>query len=568
MRTPRRGSDAPSGKGRSAAREGRPTTGRDGRKPSAARPASSGSPRGFNKDRFVRGAGGDGADDRPFRRDDDRAPRSNDRRGTARDNDRPFNRNERPSRDAARPSDRGDRFQRGGDRPFGNDARPQRGGDRPFGADRPRGDRPPGDSPFRRDGRPSQDRPFRRDDRSQGDRPFRRDDRPGQDRPGQDRPFARNDRPGGDRPFRRDERGPSARPPFNRDNDRRDNRGPHTDRGGQGNTERPYGRPGQDGGRSYGEQKRQFRGGSDRPAPRRDGDDADRIRRGPLDAARPADGRKPKSFTDNALRREQERTRKRAQEVEDNEPLEESDGKIRLNKFIAAAGVCSRREADRYIEDGRIAINGKTVTELGFKVNPDDEVRLGGRLLRPEKHVYILLNKPKDYITSLEDEEGRRTVMDLLGNVVKERIYPVGRLDRNTTGLLLLTNDGDLATRLMHPSFEIRKVYQVDLDKPLSDSDAQAIRKGLMLEDGPAHIDDMAMLTPDRKSIGLELHIGRNRIVRRIFEHLGYNVLRLDRVMYGGLTKKDLPRGKYRMLSSQEIINIKHLGASTKGGKR
>jgi len=251
----------------------------------------------------------------------------------------------------------------------------------------------------------------------------------------------------------------------------------------------------------------------------------------------------------------------------DNEPLEETDGKIRLNKFIAAAGVCSRREADRYIEDGRIAVNGKTVTELGFKVNPDDEVRLGGRVLRPEKHVYILLNKPKNYITSLDDEEGRQTVMDLIGNTIHERVYPVGRLDRNTTGLLLLTNDGDLAERLMHPSFEIRKVYQVELDRPISEQDADRIRKGLMLEDGKATVDDMAILTPDRKSIGLEIHIGRNRIVRRIFEALDYTVVKLDRVMYGGLTKKDLPRGKFRALSSQEIINIKHLGVGKKGGR-
>jgi 23S rRNA pseudouridine2605 synthase len=238
------------------------------------------------------------------------------------------------------------------------------------------------------------------------------------------------------------------------------------------------------------------------------------------------------------------------------ESLEEQE--MRLNRYIAASGLCSRREADNLIAQGSISVNGKVITEMGHRVEAGDKVEYGGKLLRPEKYVYVLMNKPKDFITTKEDEEGRRTVMDLLDGRIEERIYPVGRLDRNTTGLLLLTNDGELAERLMHPSFEIKKIYQADLDRPLSQEDYETIKKGIMLEDGPAKVDDLAVLSPDRQSVGLEIHIGRNRIVRRIFEHLGYTVQRLDRVMYGGLTKKDLSRGKWRYLTPQEIMNLKY----------
>jgi len=235
-------------------------------------------------------------------------------------------------------------------------------------------------------------------------------------------------------------------------------------------------------------------------------------------------------------------------------------GPIRLNRYIANAGVCSRREADKLIESGQITVNGKVVTELGTKVMRTDRVKYQGKVLNPEKLVYVLLNKPKDFITTTDDPQERRTVMQLVANAAEERIYPVGRLDRNTTGLLLLTNDGELAERLTHPSYEIQKLYQVDINKPITDEDFIKIENGIVLEDGPAQVDEIGLVGPERTSLGVSIHIGRNRIVRRIFEHLGYDVVRLDRVMYAGLTKKDLPRGKWRYLSKAELIKLKHLG--------
>jgi 23S rRNA pseudouridine2605 synthase len=239
-------------------------------------------------------------------------------------------------------------------------------------------------------------------------------------------------------------------------------------------------------------------------------------------------------------------------------PAVQGDTTIRLNKYISNAGVCSRRDADKMIEDGMIKVNGKVVTEMGYKVNNSDIISYGKRVLNKEKPVYVLLNKPKDFITTMDDPNERRTVMDLVGAACKERIYPVGRLDRNTTGLLLLTNDGELAEKLTHPSNEVKKVYQVDLDKPLTDEDMEKITSGLQLEDGPVRVDDIAVIDKDASSLGIEIHEGRNRIVRRIFEHLGYQVVKLDRVMYAGLDKKDLPRGKWRYLSEKEVIRLKY----------
>jgi 23S rRNA pseudouridine2605 synthase len=231
---------------------------------------------------------------------------------------------------------------------------------------------------------------------------------------------------------------------------------------------------------------------------------------------------------------------------------------IRLNKFIANAGVCSRRDADLLIEQGEISVNGKVVTELGAKVHPKDIVKYKGKSLRREKFVYVLLNKPKDFITTMDDPEGRHTVMELVKKAGPERIYPVGRLDRNTTGLLLLTNDGDMAKKLTHPSHKIQKIYQVDLDKPITEKDFEVIKGGLDLEDGPVKVDDIQILSPDNRILGIEIHEGRNRIVRRIFEQLGYSVEKLDRVMYAGLTKKDLPRGKWKFLSEEELRRLKY----------
>ena len=237
----------------------------------------------------------------------------------------------------------------------------------------------------------------------------------------------------------------------------------------------------------------------------------------------------------------------------------ESTGKIRLNRFIANSGVCSRREADELIKIGLISVNGVTVTELGYKVNPTDEVRHEGKLLRREKPVYILMNKPKGFLTTTSDPEDRNTVMHLIANFVKERVYPVGRLDRNTTGLLLLTNDGELAEKLMHPSYNVKKIYKVELDRPLTKGDAQRIIDGVRLEEGVAMVDDLAIVSEDRRTVGLEIHIGWNRVVRRIFEALEYEVLKLDRSVYAGLTKKELGRGEWRFLKKEELVILKHL---------
>jgi len=244
--------------------------------------------------------------------------------------------------------------------------------------------------------------------------------------------------------------------------------------------------------------------------------------------------------------------------VSPNEARPDQSGKIRLNKFIANSGVCSRREADELIKMGLISVNGTTITELGYKVNPSDEVRHESKVLRAEKPVYILLNKPKGFITTTADPQERRTVMHLVGNVVKERVYPVGRLDRNTTGLLLLTNDGELSERLMHPSFKVKKIYKVELDRALTKADAQRIMDGVKLEEGRAMVDDLAIVSEDRKTVGIEIHIGWNRVVRRIFETLEYEVVKLDRTAYAGLNKKDLGRGEWRFLKKEELVLLKH----------
>lgn len=235
------------------------------------------------------------------------------------------------------------------------------------------------------------------------------------------------------------------------------------------------------------------------------------------------------------------------------------DDLIRLNRYIANAGICSRREADNLIARGEITVNDKVVTSLGHKVSKDDSVKYKGKVLKREKMIYVLLNKPKGFITTTQDPNDRKTVMNLVTNACEERIYPVGRLDRNTTGLLLLTNDGDLTKKLSHPSHKVKKLYQVDVDKPVSDEDFMKIQAGLTLEDGVAEVDELAFVTPDNKSLGIEIHIGRNRIVRRIFESLGYEVLKLDRVMYAGLTKLDLPRGHWRYLTEKEVIRLKYM---------
>ncbi|TDO21706.1 23S rRNA pseudouridine2605 synthase [Pedobacter duraquae] len=237
------------------------------------------------------------------------------------------------------------------------------------------------------------------------------------------------------------------------------------------------------------------------------------------------------------------------------------DGMIRLNRYIANSGICSRRKADELIAAGVVSVNGVPVSELGHKVDPSkDEVRYNGELLKREKKTYVLLNKPKDYITTTDDPQERRTVMQLVEKASRERIYPVGRLDRNTTGLLLMTNDGDLADKLSHPKNGITKIYHVELSKSLSQGDMNKIQFGLELEDGLIKPDSVSYVSgASKKEVGIQIHSGKNRIVRRIFEHLGYEVVKLDRVVYGNLTKKDLPRGRWRYLEEHELIQIKHL---------
>ncbi|OUJ76260.1 pseudouridine synthase [Hymenobacter crusticola] len=231
---------------------------------------------------------------------------------------------------------------------------------------------------------------------------------------------------------------------------------------------------------------------------------------------------------------------------------------MRLNRYIANAGICSRREADALIAAGEIRVNGEVVTEMGYQVQPSDTVQYGKTNLKREKLVYVLLNKPKDFITTTDDPEGRRTVMELVAGASTERLFPVGRLDRNTTGLLLFTNDGEVAQKLSHPSHKNKKIYQVELSQPLTEDHLRQIAEGVVLEDGKAEVDDVAVVAGNAHFVGVELHTGRNRIVRRIFEHLGYEVVALDRVQYAGLTKKDLPRGKWRFLNEKEVIRLKY----------
>jgi 23S rRNA pseudouridine2605 synthase len=378
--------------------------------------------------------------------------------------------------------------------------------------DRPYGDRPQGDRPARSFG----DKPAWGDrakkpygDRPQGDRPVRSfGDKPAWgDRA--KKPYG--DRPQGDRPQK--------------------NFGPREDR--------PYG----------------DRPQGDRPA-RSFGD-------------KPAWGDKtPKSFGAGPKRgvrgdreywekKQQQRGKPRYKTAEEFAP---STDDMRLNRFLAHAGICSRRDADALIADGMVTVNGKIITEMGFKVGPGDDVRYAGERLKSERKVYVLLNKPKGFITTVDDEKARKTVMDLVANACKERIYPVGRLDRGTTGVLLLTNDGAMAKKLTHPSHGAKKIYHVTLDKPLTPGDMVALKEGLVLEDGPVMVDKAEFITPDDfYNLGVELHVGRNRIVRRIFEHMGYEVVKLDRTSFAGLTKKSLERGHYRLLNSKEISFLQML---------
>lgn len=238
------------------------------------------------------------------------------------------------------------------------------------------------------------------------------------------------------------------------------------------------------------------------------------------------------------------------------------EGMMPLNKFIAYAGICARRDAAEMVKKGLVKVNGETVTEPGHKVSSKDEIRVNGKKAHVVKNlVYILLNKPKDYITTTDDPRQRKTVLDLVGRATRERIFPVGRLDRNTSGVLLLTNDGELAQQLTHPKHEVKKVYAVTLNKPLEKADFEKILAGVTLDDGPARVDVLAYPDiKDKTQVGVEIHSGRNRIVRRIFEKVGYDVRGLDRVVFAGLTKKNVDRGKWRFLTEKEVRDLKHFG--------
>jgi len=366
-----------------------------------------------------------------------------------------------------------------------------------------------------------------------------------------DRPARREftPRPSGDRDERSSygDRRPAS-------GDREERRSSYGNRDERPATPGAFGKP-----RSYGERPANTGGGTfrERREAMRAAESGPRSSTGYGRADKPKYGEKPGEAPDykNLKHYDNDKTRgnKRRASEEDfgNEEL-------RLNRYIANAGICSRREADALIAAGEIRVNGEVVTEMGYKVQPTDTVQYGKTNLNREKLVYVLLNKPKDFITTTDDPEGRKTVMSLVATASKERIFPVGRLDRNTTGLLLFTNDGEVAQKLSHPSHKNKKIYQAELDKPLTADHLAQISAGLELEDGKAEVDDVAVVAGNPHFVGIELHVGRNRIVRRIFEHLGYDVVALDRVQYAGLTKKDVPRGKWRFLTEQEVIRLKY----------
>ena len=294
--------------------------------------------------------------------------------------------------------------------------------------------------------------------------------------------------------------------------------------------------------------------------PRRRRDDEERPRRRTSDRGED----RPRRKYQDRDREEETPRRGRKGYVREKDPMYDrpaASGEIRLNKYLADSGVCSRREADELIKAGCVTVNGEVVTTMGYKVKPGDKVMYGGQTLNREKLRYILLNKPKGYITTADDPEGRVTVMELVRDACTERIFPVGRLDKNTTGLLLLTNDGELAKRLTHPSSEVTKLYHVVLDKPLTRNDMLRIADGVELDDGLITPDEIAYDADDdsKKSVGIKLHSGRNRIVRRIFEHFGYDIVKLDRVMFAGLDKYRLPRGEWRFLTDAEVAALKKL---------
>ena len=327
------------------------------------------------------------------------------------------------------------------------------------------------------------------------------------------------------------------------------------------NDDRPYG-----GGNSFdgsnGKRPRTKSGANDRSRGKRPriGESQGQKRRGSGNGGKKPSISRKKSYSgadyeNRAVKRANEKLS--GSRLAGNNPVIDDNKEVRLNRFVANSGICSRREADNYISAGLVSVNGKIITELGTKVQPGDDVRFNGERLRGEEKVYIVMNKPKDFVTTTSDPHADRTVMDLVSGRCSGRVYPVGRLDKATTGVLLLTNDGELADKLMHPSFEKKKIYQVTLDKNLKGSDFKQILEGIELEDGFICADDLAYIAGQKTQLGIEIHSGKNRIIRRIFEHFGYRIKKLDRVYFAGLTKKNLRRGQWRFLTDQEVAMLK-----------
>ena len=478
--------------------------------------------------------------------------RSEGRSSTGRDFNGPRNDSGAPRAPRSESSNRfsGERkpYQGGGDRkPFDGERKPYQGGERkPFnregGERRSFGDRKPVDGE-RKPYQGGERKPFNRDNREGGERRSFGDRKPfdGERKPyqgGERKPFGRTENP--------------TRTPYKGDNRWDRNAAPKVD-GSEESTKPRDENPTARIERRYEERTERSADRTESPEGARNPRYSDRETfksRSRFDAG-PA--YEPQYKLDRYKERAPSKIQKKIAQTE-----RRSD-EIRLNRYIANAGICSRRDADKLIEAGEIKVNNKVITEMGYQVKPTDIVKYGNRKLNREKPVYLLLNKPKDFLTTTDDPNDRKTVMELVKNATESRIYPVGRLDRNTTGLLLLTNDGELADKLTHPSNEIEKIYQAELDKPLTDEDFEKIKEGLNLEDGEIKVDDLAKVTPDGYVIGVKIHSGKNRIVRRIFEHLGYEVTKLDRTTFSGLTKKDLPRGSWRFLTERELVKLKYL---------
>ncbi|MCE5320730.1 MAG: pseudouridine synthase [Bacteroidales bacterium] len=389
----------------------------------------------------------------------------------------------------------------------------------------------------RREG--GEERSFSRPRREGGnERSFSRTPREG----GEERSFSRPRREGGEeRSFSRPRREGGNERSFSRTpreggNDRKFSRTPR-----EGGEERSFSRPRREGGNERSFSRTPREGGSERSFSRT-----------------PREGGSERSFSRPRRDSFGSDGPKRIVKSRSTKPKAKSDdGMVRLNKFISNSGVCSRREADEYIVAGLVSVNGEVITELGTKIKQDSDVRFNGERLKGEEKVYILMNKPKDFVTTVSDPNADKTVMDLIAGKCSQRVYPVGRLDKQTTGVLLLTNDGEMADNLTHPSNMHKKIYHIVLDKNLSGSDFNAILEGITLDDGPVHADSLAYVDGEKSEVGLEIHSGRNRVVRRIFEHLGYKVKRLDRVFFAGLTKKNLRRGQWRFLTELEISMLK-----------